>query len=148
MDVKNVSWPKNFKKCAVETLFIQFWSHWESNCDLSAQAPQLSALFRPSDGLPLRSSSWTLRRPAENSLHHFRTFFTFHTFSPYTSSNWWWISIGGVFFACKNLMTECNSHLAGATTGTSIANGSHVETERPNELRQVSIGGGEPGSSV
>ena len=41
-------------------------------------------------------------------------------------------------------MTERNSHLAGATTGTSIANGSYVETERPNELRQVSLGGGRP----
>jgi len=94
------------------------------------------------DGLPLLSSSWISVRPAVNSLHHLWTFLTSMHDSPYTSVNWWWISIGLTPFAFKNRITARTSHLVGAASGSSISNGCQAKTECPSGLSDGLFGSG------
>ena len=96
-----------------------------------------SIVLCETDGLPLLSSSWMFVQPPVNSLHHLRTCWTDIHFSPYTSVNCRWISVGATFFAFKKRITVRISHLAVATSGISITDSCWINTALRSEPAKV-----------
>ena len=64
---------------------------------------------------------------------------------PYTSVNWWWISIDVFHFLFKNRITAQTSHFAVVLTGTSITKGCQAKTKRPVSVCACLDGVGEWG---
>ena len=82
------------------------------------------------DGPPFRFSLWISERPDANSWHHFQMLISMHD-SPYTSINWWWISIGVSPFAFKNRIIVRTLHFAIVLSGSSITKGCQAKTKHP-----------------
>ena len=64
------------------------------------------------DGLLLCFSSWISVWPNANSWHYYRMFLISMHDSPYTSVNWWWISIGVLPVGFKTWITARTLHFA------------------------------------
>jgi hypothetical protein len=67
----------------------------------------------PLDGHPDCTTLCTSVLPPLNRWHHLRTFPSFMTTSPYTSTSWWWILAGQMFFVFKNQINHWTHHTTG-----------------------------------
>ncbi len=97
-----------------------------SSCNVKRRSSLSSAWIVLTDtavttfGWPVRDSSRTLRRPSQNSQHHFLIIYMLMMSLPCTLVNCLWIWTALIFFAVKNCITVRVTHADTHAMGSSM----------------------------